>query len=443
MKRLALGIVAAGALGTVMSFPTSPLHAHSAARFLAQQANVRQADAATPAPDDVVAMARKYLGSPYATIGNTPSEGFSCIGFVNFVFHQLGVFVPYDIDQAWNSEPHVTGTNLMPGDILFYSNTVFAGLSHVAIYIGNDEMIGADNFSVGVTTDKITDPYWTEHYTGATRPLALQGSAPTPIQASLVSPDPTPTAAPLIASLPVGGTVQPVSNQVAMYSGPGYQYTPLNTLSPDTVLTIIQVVGSWYSVHSGATYGWVSANLVHTVRVAEAPEPRQVPTTFSHASARTSTVTSTQLYVAIGPLNIRSGPGKIYKVTGFVAPGTRLTVLGTTPHWAHVITQSGVTCWVDMQYLSSTPPAKKGARATPASQPTASPNQTTPASAITARVTVPALNVRAQPSEHAQVLTVLFAGETVRVMTRSEGWIQIELRSGTIGWASAAYLVST
>jgi uncharacterized protein YraI len=287
LKRLALGIVAAGALGTVTGLPTSSLHAHSAVRLQAQYANARQADTTSPTPNDVVALARKYLGSPYATIGNTPSQGFSCIGFVNFVFHQLGVFVPYDIDQAWNSEPHVALTNLMPGDILFYSNTVFAGLSHVAIYIGNDEMIGADNFAVGVTTDRITDPYWTEHYTGATRPLALAGSIPTPVQAGLVIPAPTPTAAPLIATLPVGGTVQPMSNQVAMYSGPGYQYTPMDTLNPSMVLTIVQILGGWYNVHVGTTYGWVSANLVRTVTLTHVPEPReQVPTPFFHASAK-------------------------------------------------------------------------------------------------------------------------------------------------------------
>jgi uncharacterized protein YgiM (DUF1202 family) len=412
-------------------------------RLQAQYANARQADTTSPTPNDVVALARKYLGSPYATIGNTPSQGFSCIGFVNFVFHQLGVFVPYDIDQAWNSEPHVALTNLMPGDILFYSNTVFAGLSHVAIYIGNDEMIGADNFAVGVTTDRITDPYWTEHYTGATRPLALAGSIPTPVQAGLVIPAPTPTAAPLIATLPVGGTVQPMSNQVAMYSGPGYQYTPMDTLNPSMVLTIVQILGGWYNVHVGTTYGWVSANLVRTVTLTHVPEPReQVPTPFSHASAKTSTVAGTQLYVAVGPLNIRSGPGKIYKVTGSVLPGTRLTVLSTTPHWAHVVTPSGVTCWVDIQYLSSTPPPARGVRVRPADGTTPPPNQPTPALAVTARVAVPALNVRARPDEHAQIITVLFAGEAVHVVSRTEGWLQIELRSGTVGWASAAYLVT-
>jgi cell wall-associated NlpC family hydrolase len=119
----------------------------------------------------VVQTARQYLGSPYAYVGDTPA-GFSCIGFVTFVYRLNGIYVPGDIGMAWSSAPHVMRTRLMPGDILFFSNTVFAGLSHVAIYVGGGQMIGADNFAVGVSIDRLDDPYWASRYTGAVRPLA-------------------------------------------------------------------------------------------------------------------------------------------------------------------------------------------------------------------------------------------------------------------------------
>ena len=138
MKRLVAGIVVAGVLTVASNFPASLSHAST---YATRQA----ARAAAPTPGDIVATARQYLGSPYAIIGNSPSTGFSCIGFVNFVFHQNGVYVPFATPSAWNSAPHVPYNELMPGDVLFFSNTVFAGLSHVAIYIGNDLMIGADS----------------------------------------------------------------------------------------------------------------------------------------------------------------------------------------------------------------------------------------------------------------------------------------------------------
>jgi hypothetical protein len=261
LKRLVFGIVLASAFSILGSFPTSPSRANPSENTQSQKSY-----APAPTPADIVATARKYLGAPYAAYGDTPSEGFSCLGFVIFVFRQLGIFVPYDMYGAWNSAPHVAPNDLMPGDILFFSNTVYAGLSHVAIYIGNGQMIGADNYAVGVTIDNVNDPYWASRYTGATRPLALLGAAPGPIvHAGQVSPAAASAAVAIHTTLPVGSTVQPVSSQIGLYSGPGYQYTPLSTLNPTTTLSIVQVEGGWYKVHAGATSGWVSAASVRAV----------------------------------------------------------------------------------------------------------------------------------------------------------------------------------
>jgi hypothetical protein len=197
--------------------------------------------------------------------GDTPSEGFSCIGFVSFVFRQLGVYVPGGIDQAWNSAPHVAANDLMPGDILFFSNTFFPGLSHVAIYIGNGQMIGADNFAVGVTIDDINNPYWSARYTGATRPLAMLATVAHVAPVPAVQPQPAPTITRPITPLRVGSMILPASSTVSLYTGPGYQYGALKTLNPDRFLSIVQEDGSWYKVRSGATSGWVSAT---NVRVA-------------------------------------------------------------------------------------------------------------------------------------------------------------------------------
>ena len=237
MKRLAVGLVVAGALTVTSSLPTS---LSRVGNIVSVQA-VSAASAATP--NDIVQTARQYLGSPYAYIGNTPA-GFSCIGFVNFVFHQNGVYVPFDIPMAWSSAPHVDESQLMPGDVLFFSNTVFAGLSHVAIYIGNNQMIGADSFSVGVTIDQVNDAYWSSHYTGATRPLALLGTSPMPGQQATATPStrhvavPTAVATPagrrlrLSATAPKGSLIEPASASVSLFSGPGYEYMPVSTLTP-------------------------------------------------------------------------------------------------------------------------------------------------------------------------------------------------------------------
>jgi hypothetical protein len=247
------------------NFPTSPSYANSAQNSQLQQSSAAQYDAMA---QTIVITARKYLGSRYALYGDTPSEGFSCIGFVTFVYRQLGISIPSGIDAAWNSGLHVAQSDLMPGDILFFSNTVFPGLSHVEIYIGNGQMIGADNFAVGVTIDNLDAPYWSTRYTGATRPLATQGVVTNSTAAAMVSYSPPSSARVSPIPLPVGSTIRPASSQVSAYSGPGYQYRPLSTLNPATSLAIVKAEGGWYEVRVGAAYGWVSVTSVRTVHVA-------------------------------------------------------------------------------------------------------------------------------------------------------------------------------
>ncbi len=415
------------------SLPTSLPHVGS----IVSVHTVSAASAATP--NDIIQTARQYLGSPYAYIGNTPA-GFSCIGFVNFVFHQNGVYVPFDIPLAWSSAPHVDESQLMPGDVLFFSNTVFAGLSHVAIYIGNNQMIGADSFSVGVTIDQVDDAYWSSHYTGATRPLALLGTSPMPGQQATATPDtgasaqPTPITAPPVAPVtaaaPRGSLIRPAAASVSLFSGPGYEYMPVSSLDPTSMLTVVQGQEGWYNVHTAANiYGWVTAGSVKVVKMAADPSRINLsatPSGLSQAAAITGGRAIKLEYVAVGPLWVRDGPSKSNNELGYVIPGSQLLVYATTPHWAHVGTPSGLLGWVASQYLSSTPVVKTGS--------------STAVTGIIVHVTVPALNVRALPESHARIITVLFSGERVQVLAQRSGWNEIKLKSGTIGWASAQYL---
>lgn len=448
MKRLVAGAVVAAAFGIATYIPTSvvtvPTHAAS-----------KQYDAAqTVTAADVVATAQRYLGSPYAIIGDSPSTGFSCIGFVHFVFKQLGINVPYDIPMAWNSAPHVAFNDVMPGDILFYSNTVFAGLSHVAIYIGNGQMIGADNFSVGVTTDDVHDSYWMNHYTGATRPLAATSITAVPPQTLQAEASRTATPVPQVAATaPAGTTLKPLSSVVGVYSGPGYQYTSLGVLAVNTMLTVVQAQDGWYDVefhqaHVGDTFGWVNAADVAPADDSTPAQPTQAPTQtatpvptatpqFSRAAAVSGAPAGPTWVVLAGPLNVRIGPGKQYAPMGAVRKGDHLQLLTQLPQWVQVTTTSGLMGWVARQYvapLNDTPQLSKASAVKQESPPA----RTLPKGSV--RVTASVLNVRSAPSASAHVISVLFAGEVVPVLARTNGWDEVRLSSGTIGWASAKYL---
>ena len=431
MNRLVTGVIAAGALTVATSIPTSLIFAHD--RLNGFAAAPQTAPARAPSPADIVATAKQYLGDSYATIGDSPSTGFSCIGFVHFVFSQQGVDIPYDIPMAWGSAPHVAMSDLMPGDVVFFSNTVFAGLSHVAIYIGNGQMIGADSFAVGVTTDTLGDSYWMNHYTGATRPLATLGTAPAPGSGAQSQPTATATPVPTQAPppmAPVGAALRPLSATVGVYSGPDYTYTSIGTLSPATLLTVVQEQGAWYNVRFGATYGWVNAADVQPVDASPAAQPTPAPQ-YANASAVSSAAPGTVLVVADGPLWVRSGPGKSYSPLGFLKVGVHVTVLGIGPHWVRISGPTGLTGWVALQYL-----APVGASQTAGKQDANS----TALVGVAGRVTASVLNVRSLPDSHAHVLTVLFLGERVHIVSQQGTWYRVRLLSGVAGWVNAAYI---
>ena len=71
----------------------------------------------------VVAEAERFLGYPYAYTGDSPATGFSCIGFVWYVYHVLGENIPGTNPTAVNAYPQVSEADLEPGDLVFFQGT--------------------------------------------------------------------------------------------------------------------------------------------------------------------------------------------------------------------------------------------------------------------------------------------------------------------------------
>ena len=158
---------------------TKPLISLALAGTLAVAANTPVLYASSPqAPSPssarlvgarIVSVALAYVGYRYAYVGDTPATGFSCTGFVHWVYSQFGYDTPEDPAVLYYSYPHIAPAAMQPGDVLLFANTVYAGLSHAAIYLGGGQMVGADNFSVGVHVDDVYDSYWGPRFVGAIR----------------------------------------------------------------------------------------------------------------------------------------------------------------------------------------------------------------------------------------------------------------------------------
>ena len=119
----------------------------------------------TTTRNNIVAEARKYLGVPYVWGGSTPN-GFDCSGFVQYVLKQCHIEVPRTTEQQALVGNYISKKALRPGDLVFLQNTYRAGISHVGIYIGNDQMIHASS-SKGVTVSNLSTSYYLDHYHSA------------------------------------------------------------------------------------------------------------------------------------------------------------------------------------------------------------------------------------------------------------------------------------
>ncbi len=117
----------------------------------------------------LVDYAMQFLGQAYVWAGNQPG-GFDCSGLTQYVVQNV---LGYDIGHGTAGQTAfgtpVAYGNWQAGDLIFFQDTGDAGISHVGIYIGNGQMIHAENPSTGVTISDVYSDYYTSHYYGAYR----------------------------------------------------------------------------------------------------------------------------------------------------------------------------------------------------------------------------------------------------------------------------------
>jgi soluble lytic murein transglycosylase-like protein len=135
--------------------------------------------------DQVVAAAKKYLGTKYVFGSTDPGKGLDCSALVQRAYRDLGIELPRNSWQQAKAGTKVDGlANAKPGDILAFDSPV----DHVAIYLGNNKMIAAPKPGDHVKIQSVyetptairrvvgTEPAGAAYATAAVRPASLQNA---------------------------------------------------------------------------------------------------------------------------------------------------------------------------------------------------------------------------------------------------------------------------
>ncbi|SRR6266849_4897115 len=127
------------------------------------------ANPASPTGASAVAIAQHYLGVPYRWGGAIPASGFDCSGLTRFVYAQLGINLPHYAAYQFADFAKLAPADLQPGDLVFFEPK-FDGPGHVALYMGNDQMIEAPHTGALVRISSFSRAAARLGFLGAVRP---------------------------------------------------------------------------------------------------------------------------------------------------------------------------------------------------------------------------------------------------------------------------------
>ncbi|MDE6406664.1 MAG: C40 family peptidase [Lachnospiraceae bacterium] len=103
---------------------------------------------------DICQYAKEFIGNPYVWGGTSLTKGADCSGFVMSVFKKYGVKLPRNSRAQANSGTTIKVSEAKPGDLIFYAKG--KTINHVAIYIGNGQVVHASSPKTGIKISNVT-----------------------------------------------------------------------------------------------------------------------------------------------------------------------------------------------------------------------------------------------------------------------------------------------
>jgi cell wall-associated NlpC family hydrolase len=95
--------------------------------------------AASASDNNIIAYASNFLGTPYLWGGISPSTGFDCSGFTQYVYAHFGISLGRTTYDQINDGYGVSRDELQPGDLVFFGKN--GDPTHMGMYVGNNTYI--------------------------------------------------------------------------------------------------------------------------------------------------------------------------------------------------------------------------------------------------------------------------------------------------------------
>lgn len=116
---------------------------------------VKYGDGVSDVRTSVVSYALQFVGNRYVWGGTSLEKGVDCSGFTMRILGKYGISLPHSSRAQPSYGKKISASEAKPGDLFFYGSG--RSISHVAIYIGNGQIVHASNKRDGI---KVSNAYY-------------------------------------------------------------------------------------------------------------------------------------------------------------------------------------------------------------------------------------------------------------------------------------------
>ena len=116
---------------------------------------VKYGDGVSDVRASVVSYALQFVGNRYVWGGTSLENGIDCSGFTMRILGKYGISLPHSSKAQPSYGTKISASEAQPGDLFFYGSG--RSISHVAIYIGNGQIVHASNKRDGI---KVSNAYY-------------------------------------------------------------------------------------------------------------------------------------------------------------------------------------------------------------------------------------------------------------------------------------------